>query len=51
MNKTNGGVCSSKGFKASSCAAGIKYKGRDDMALVYSECDCVVAGTFTKNIA
>lgn len=50
MEKIDGGVTSAKGFKASSCAAGIKYKDRDDMALVYSEFPAVVAGTFTTNV-
>lgn len=50
MNKIDGGVTAAKGFKAAGVAAGIKYQGRKDMALVYSEVPCVVAGTFTKNI-
>ena len=31
-------------------AAEIKYKGRTDMAMVYSEVPCVAAGTFTTNV-
>ncbi len=46
----DGSVTSAKGFKTTSCAAGIKYKERQDMALIYSEVPCQVAGTFTKNI-
>lgn len=34
-----------KGFKAAAAAAEIKYKGRTDMAMVYSEVPCVAAGT------
>lgn len=50
MNIINGGVTSPKGFKASDAAAGIKYQGRTDMAMVYSEKDCTCAGTFTTNV-
>lgn len=50
MEKINGGITAPKGFSASSAAAGIKYQGRTDMAMVYSEVPCVVAGTFTKNV-
>ncbi len=45
-----GGITASKGFEAASHAAGIKYKGREDMALVYSEAPCKIAGTFTTNV-
>ena len=45
-----GGVTAAKGFKAASCAAGIKYSGRDDMAMITSETPCAVAGTFTSNV-
>lgn len=50
MEKINGGVTVAKGFQAASAAAGIKYQGRTDMALVYSEKPCVCAGTFTTNV-
>lgn len=50
MEKINGGVTAAKGFKATSTAAEIKYKGRTDMALVYSIVPAKVAGTFTKNV-
>lgn len=50
MKIIEGGVTSPKGFKASDAAAGIKYQGRTDMAMVYSEADCTCAGTFTKNV-
>lgn len=45
-----GGVTAPKGFKATSCEAGIKYKNRTDMAMVFSEAPCVCAGTFTSNV-
>ena len=35
---------------AAAAAAEIKYKGRTDMAMVYSEVPCVAAGTFTTNV-
>ena len=50
MKKTEGGVTAAKGFEAASAAAGIKYKERTDMALVYSALPCTVAGTFTTNV-
>ena len=45
-----GGVTAAKGFFAAHTAAGIKYKNREDMAMIYSETDCVSAGTFTTNL-
>ncbi len=45
-----GGVTAAKGFEAAAAAAGIRYQGRDDMALVYSRVPCVSAGTFTSNV-
>ncbi len=50
MKEINGGITAAKGFKAASTAAGIKYQGRTDMAMVYSEVPCVSAGTFTSNV-
>lgn len=50
MKQIKGGVTAAKGFKATSTAAGIKYKDRQDMAMIYSEVPCNVAGTFTTNI-
>lgn len=45
-----GGVTAAKGFEAAATAAGIKYQGRTDMAIIYSEKPCKVAGTFTTNV-
>ncbi len=45
-----GGITSPKGFQAASTAAGIKYKGRTDMALIYSDEPCVAAGVYTTNV-
>lgn len=50
MEIIKGGVTAAKGFEAASTAAGIKYKDRTDMALIYSQAPCVAAGTFTKNV-
>lgn len=50
MKQIKGGVTAAKGFKAASTAAGIKYKDRTDMAMIYSEVPCAAAGTFTTNI-
>ena len=50
MNIIEGGVTAAKGFEAAATAAEIKYKGRTDMALIYSEKPCVAAGTFTTNV-
>ncbi len=49
-NITEGGVTAAKGFQAASHAAGIKYKDRTDMAMVYSKEPCECAGTFTTNV-
>jgi glutamate N-acetyltransferase/amino-acid N-acetyltransferase len=46
----SGGVTAAKGFEAAAAAAEIKYKGRTDMALIYSETPCQAAGTFTTNV-
>ncbi len=45
-----GGVTAARGFRAACCAAGIKYQGRTDMAMLYSDAPCAVAGTFTANV-
>lgn len=50
MVKIDGGVTAAKGFLASGTEAGIKYKNRMDMALVYTEKPAVCAGVFTTNV-
>ena len=50
MKVIDGGVTAAKGFEAAATAAGIKYQGRTDMAIIYSEKPCKVAGTFTTNL-
>jgi len=50
MKKIEGGVTAAQGFEAASAAAHIKYEGRTDMALIFSEAPCECAGTFTTNV-
>ena len=44
-----GGVCSAKGFRAAGVAAGIKYEGRNDVALLVADAPCAAAAVFTTN--
>lgn len=50
MEIIKGGVTAAKGFQAAAAAAGIKYEGRTDMAMIYSKKPCKTAGTFTTNV-
>ena len=50
MKQIQGGVTAARGFEAAGVEAGIKYKNRMDMALVYSQAPCKAAGTFTTNV-
>ena len=50
MKVISGGITAPKGFMAAGIEAGIKYENRKDMAIIYSEKPCVVAGTFTSNL-
>ncbi|MCR5295800.1 MAG: bifunctional glutamate N-acetyltransferase/amino-acid acetyltransferase ArgJ [Clostridiales bacterium] len=50
IRRIPGGVTAAKGFRASCCAAGIKYQGRTDMAMIAADVPCAVAGTFTSNL-
>ena len=50
MKQVKGGVTAAKGFYAASAVAGIKYKDRKDMAMIFSKTPCDVAGTFTTNL-
>ena len=50
MKEMIGGVTAATGFEAAGIEAGIKYKNRKDMALVYSKVPCVAAGVFTSNL-
>ena len=44
-----GGVCAAKGFRAAGVPAEIKYKGRNDVALVVADAPCAAASVFTTN--
>ena len=44
-----GGVCSARGFRAAGVAAEIKYKGRNDVALIVADEPCAAAAMFTTN--
>lgn len=48
MKKISDGVTAAKGFKAAGVRCGIKQKG-PDLAAIYSETECSVAGVFTTN--
>ncbi len=50
MKIINGCVTAPKGFEAAAAAAQIKYKDRNDMALIYSTVPAIAAGTFTTNV-
>ena len=50
MKKIEGSVTAAKGFLAAGIEAGIKYQNRKDMAMIYSEVPCILAGTFTTNL-
>ncbi len=50
MKQIEGGVTAAKGFQAAGAEAAVKYQNRKDMALIYSEAPCRVAGTFTSNL-
>ena len=49
IRKIAGGFTAAMGFRAASCEAGIKYQNRKDMALLFTDVPCAVAGTFTSN--
>ncbi len=52
MKIIDGGVCAPQGFRASGVVADIKGKGtgRLDCALVVSDAEAAIAGTFTTNV-
>ena len=49
VRKVKGGVVSAKGFRAAGVAAEIKYKGRNDVALIVADAPCPAAAVFTTN--
>lgn len=44
-----GGVTAAKGFKAAGMPCGVKFSGKPDLALIFSETEASVAAVFTKN--
>ena len=50
MEIIKGGVTAAKGYKAAAAEADIKYEGRPDMAMVFSEVPAECGGTFTTNV-
>ena len=40
-----GGVCAAKGFRAAGVPAQIKYKGRNDVALIVADAPCAAAAS------
>ena len=51
VKNIKGGVCTAKGFRAAGVAAEIKYKGRNDVALIVADAPCAAAAVFTTNRA
>ena len=49
VGKIEGGVLAAKGFRAAGVGAGIKYKGRNDVALIVADAPCSAAAVFTTN--
>ena len=49
MKEIPAGITAPKGFFASGIYAGIKRTNKLDLAIIYSERDATVAGTFTRN--
>ena len=50
IKKTEGGVTAAQGFEAAVTMAEIKYKNRNDMALVFCTAPAVSAGVYTSNV-
>jgi glutamate N-acetyltransferase/amino-acid N-acetyltransferase len=49
LKTVKGGVCTAAGFRAAGVAAEIKYKGRNDVALIVADEPCAAAAVFTTN--
>jgi len=46
----NGGIAAPKGFYAAGVQAGIKYKDKYDVALIFSDVQAQAAGVYTRNL-
>lgn len=49
IKQISGGVTAAAGFQAGAASAGIKYKTKKDIAVIYSTVPAVAAGVFTTN--
>lgn len=49
IRRIEGGVCAAAGFRAAGVGAGIKYEGRNDVALIVADALCAAAAMFTTN--
>ena len=50
MKIISGGVCAAQGFTAGSIRSGIKdSRTNDDTAIIFSDCECTAAATYTMN--
>ncbi len=49
IRRIEGGVCAAAGFRAAGVGAGIKYEGRNDVALIVADAPCAAAAMFTTN--
>src|SRR5260221_698220 len=49
FTRINGSVTAPRGFRAAGIAAGLKARGKKDMALIVSDKPATVAATFTTN--
>ncbi len=49
MKMIEGGICAARGFRAAGVGAEIKYKGRNDVALLVADRPCAAAAMFTTN--
>lgn len=50
MKVIDGGITAAIGFEAAGVEASVKYANRKDMAIIYSQKECVAAATFTSNV-
>jgi glutamate N-acetyltransferase / amino-acid N-acetyltransferase len=50
VEAASGGVVAPGGFVASGVECGVRYRGRRDLGLLFSEDGCVAAAVFTRNV-
>jgi glutamate N-acetyltransferase/amino-acid N-acetyltransferase len=49
LTTVKGGVAAAKGFRVAAAAGGVKYAGRDDVALLVADAPAAAAAVFTTN--